>query len=295
MNPNETLFRTLIGAGETESDIKQIWEKISNEPGFVDSKGCGLLDVVQSGWYQNDTNELFKGFHISDKDIVADIGCGDGGATLFCAKRGAHVHYSDIEAAKVEKLANKLKDQGITGCKGYKAEALKLPMSSELATRTVCMEVLEHVESPKEFLDELARITQPGGLILISTPDARSENIQRNIAPDIYFQKPNHIHIFDQDELEQLIQTANLELVSHDYFGFFWTLWMMFYWSIAKSAGANTDEVAHNSVEPPYPPLLNDWAKLWHAMINLPEAAPMKQVLDQTLPKSQVVIARKPN
>ena len=39
---------------------------------------------------------------------------------------------------------------------------------------------------------------------------------------------------------------------------------------------------------------MNDWARLWQQFIQIPEAAPVKQALDQLLPKSQIIIARKP-
>ena len=39
----------------------------------------GLIDIHQSGWLQNDTGELVRGFAIGPEDSVLDIGCGEGG------------------------------------------------------------------------------------------------------------------------------------------------------------------------------------------------------------------------
>ncbi|CRO36601.1 hypothetical protein PAERUG_P12_London_17_VIM_2_11_09_04363 [Pseudomonas aeruginosa] len=38
----------------------------------------GLRDAVLSGWFNQETDELFSGFPISAEDTVLDVGCGDG-------------------------------------------------------------------------------------------------------------------------------------------------------------------------------------------------------------------------
>ncbi len=48
----------------------------------------GLIDIHQSGWLQNDTGELVRGFAITAEDVVLDIGCGEGGYALFSARQG---------------------------------------------------------------------------------------------------------------------------------------------------------------------------------------------------------------
>ena len=172
--------------------------------------------------------------------------------------------------------------------------SIPLPVADASMSRVISMEVLEHVEDPAAFLRELVRVGQPGALYLLAVPDPVGENIQKDFAPRYYFERPNHIHIFEREEFGRLVTDAGLEIVRRDAFGFFWTFWMFLYWSMAKQAGGEMEGISHDVVQPPYPPILNDWAKLWHQVIKMPEAAPMKQALDQLLPKSQVIIARKP-
>lgn len=260
----------------------------------VDSRDCGLIDAVQSGWYLNDSNELFRGFAISAEDTVLDVGCGAGGATLFCANRGAHVVFTDVVAEKIESLKARVALTAARKFEGFVSDCAPLPVANNVMSRVVSMEVLEHVEDPAAFLRELVRVGQPGALYLLAVPDPVGEQIQQNFAPAYYFERPNHIHIFEREEFGRLVTEAGLEIVQRDSFGFFWTFWMLLYWSVAKNAGTELDGVSHDVVQPPYPPLLNDWSKLWHQVIQMPETAPMKQALDQLLPKSQVIIARKP-
>ena len=64
----------------------------------VDSRWCGLRDASLSGWFNHETGELLDGFEVGASDVLLDLGCGEGGLTMFCAKQGPHVVISDIEA-----------------------------------------------------------------------------------------------------------------------------------------------------------------------------------------------------
>ncbi len=288
------LFRRLAGMQNDPRSTDEIWQETASQPDFVDSRDCGLVDAVQSGWYQGESDELFKGFAISAEDSVLDVGCGAGGATLFSANRGAHVVFTDVVAEKIESLKVRVAQTPARQFEGFVSDSIPLPVADASMSRVISMEVLEHVEDPAAFLRELVRAGQPGALYLLAVPDPVGENIQKGFAPEYYFERPNHIHIFEREEFGRLVTDAGLEIVRRDSFGFFWTFWMFLYWSVAKQAGCELQGTSHDVVQPPYPPILNDWAKLWHQVIKMPEAAPMKQALDQLLPKSQVIIARKP-
>lgn len=292
MNPQD-LFRRLAGMENDPRPTDEIWQETTNAPGFVDSRDCGLVDAVQSGWYLGDSNELFKGFAISAEDSVLDVGCGAGGATLFCANRGAQVTFTDVVPEKIESLRTRVAQTVARKAEGFVSDSIPLPVAANSMSRVISMEVLEHVEDPAAFLRELVRVGQPGALYLLAVPDPVGENMQKGFAPAYYFERPNHIHVFEREEFARLVSAAGLEIVRRDAFGFFWTFWMFLYWTLAKTTGDEMVGTSHDVVQPPYPPLLNDWAKLWHQIIKMPEAAPMKQALDQLLPKSQVIIARK--
>jgi SAM-dependent methyltransferase len=252
------------------------------------------MDAVQSGWYQNDSNELFRGFSVSVEDSVLDVGCGAGGATLFCARRGAHVVFIDAVAEKIESLRARVADTPARRAEGFVSDSLPLPVERESMSRVIAMEVLEHVPDPAAFLAEMARVGKPGALYLLAVPDELSEKMQQGLAPDYYFREPNHIHIFGREQFARMVSDAGLEVVQRDSYGFFWAFWMLLYWTQARTFGDAFDGEAHDVVQPPYPPLLNDWARLWEQFIRIPEAAPVKQALDKLLPKSQIIIARKP-
>lgn len=260
----------------------------------VDSRDCGLVDAVMGGWFQNDANELFRGFPIHADDVVLDLGCGHGGSTLFCARRGAHVIFTDSEAAKVEALRNKVRETPARQVQGIVSDSLPLPLPDGLATKVVALEVLEHVEQPLAILQELVRVGRPGAQYFISVPDQSSEDLQRAIAPPLHFEAPNHIQVFSREGFAELVESAGLVVESRNYYGFYWTLWMMLFWGTKQAEGHVFNGATHDQIEGPFHPLLDQWATLWHATIHLPGGEKIRDALDHALPKSQIILARKP-
>lgn len=261
---------------------------------YVDARDCGLVDAVQSGWFLNASDELFSGFAIGPQDVVLDVGCGAGGATLFCANRGAHVVFSDVVPEKIETLRQKLEQTPARAVEGLVSDSNPLPLAADYASRIIALEMLEHVDDPATVLRELVRVGQPGALYLLAVPDPVGEHIQQDCAPTHYFQPPNHIHIFEREAFGQLVEQAGLVIERRSSYGFYWSMWMLIYWSQLKASGEQRTGETHDVVHPPYSPLLDDWASLWHRLIQIPEFSLVKQQLDRLMPKSQVIVARKP-
>lgn len=262
---------------------------------YVDARDCGLVDAVQSGWFQNASDELFTGFAISSADVVLDIGCGAGGATLFCANRGAHVVFTDVIAEKIDALKSKLSQTPARGVEGIVSDSVPLPLVDNYASRIIALEVLEHVEDPAQVLRELVRVARPGALFLLAVPDPVGEHIQKECAAPHYFDHPNHIHIFEREAFAALIEDAGLTIERRSSYGFFWTMWMLMYWTEQKNSGKPSSGETHDVVHPPYSALVEDWSSLWRRLIDMPEFSPVKQSLDILMPKSQVIVARKPD
>lgn len=260
----------------------------------VGSRDCGLVDAVMGGWFQNDTDELFRGFAISADDTVLDLGCGHGGSTLFCARRGAHVIFTDSEADKVEALREQVAQTPARESKGIVSDSLPLPLPDVVATKVIALEVLEHVEQPLEILRELVRVGRPGAQYFISVPDQRSEELQQAIAPSVHFEAPNHINLFSRDVFADLVESAGLVIESRHYYGFYWTLWMMLYWGTTEAEGRVFQGATHDQIHGPFNPLLDQWASLWYQTIHLPGGERIRRALDDALPKTQIILARKP-
>ena len=142
---------------------------------------------------------------------------------------------------------------------------------------------MEHVDSPENFLRELVRVGKPGALYLLSVPDAVSEQVQKKLAPPNHFEKPNHINVFSRQEFEKLILDSGLVIEKRAYYGFYWSIFWAFFWTCDQD------------LSPPWHPLLESWAKTWELMLKMRDGPRIKKALDEAMPKSQAIIARKPD
>lgn len=258
------------------------------------SRLTGLHDANLSGWFNSETGELVPGFAIAPDDVVIDVGCGTGGASLFCARQGATVHFLDLDAEKVAEAEERLSQVGSGSCIGIVSDCAPLPLEDGLASKVIAMEMLEHVQDPAGVMKELVRVGRPGALYLISVPDAKGELLQKKFADPAHFEEPNHVRIFTSSELEQLVVEAGLVVEGRQTTGFYWVIWMCFFWVCQKASGEPYDGATLDKITPPYPPVLNSWADTWLKFLQLPDAVPIKQELDSFLPKSRIIVARKP-
>lgn len=261
-----------------------------------ESARCGLTDAVISGWFNKTTGELKPGFPISADDVVVDVGCGAGGACHFAAQQGARVIYCDSDEEKVAHVRSWLSRDGLDKCaEGHVSDSNPLPLASAVATRVVAMEMLEHVADPDLVMRELVRIGKPGALYLLSVPAEAGELLQKGIAPESYYQFPNHIRIFSRQEFVALVERSGLVVEREQVYGFYWTLWMCFFWACQSASRAETGGGATlDMITGSDHALLKSWSATWGQLLQLPQGMGVKQALDQWLPKNQIIIARKP-
>lgn len=258
------------------------------------SRLTGLQDASMGGWFNSETGELVPGFAIDSDDVVVDIGCGAGGASMFCARQGASVHFLDLDAEKVAEAEARLAQISPGKCTGIVSDCTPLPLEDGTASKVIAMEMLEHVQDPMAVMKEMVRVGRPGALYLISVPDAKGELLQKKIADPAHFEAPNHVRIFTCTELEKLVEEAGLVIEHRQASGFYWVIWMCFFWVCQKESGEPYDGATLDKIAPPYPPILDSWADTWLKFLKLPGALPIKQELDSFLPKSRIIVARKP-
>src|SRR5690606_7194508 len=65
-------------------------------------------------------------------------------------------------------------------------------------------------------------------------------------------------------------------------YGFFWSMFWAFFWSCDQD------------LSKPWHPLLQHWGRTWETLLSMRDGPRIKQALDQAMPKSQLIIARKP-
>jgi SAM-dependent methyltransferase len=239
-------------------------------------------DEYLSGWYRHASGELLEGFRIGAEDTVVDVGCGDGHMAHFAASRGAEVIFADVDPAKVARVGELLSGLPARAVRGLVSDANPLPLPDARASRVIATEVLEHVDDPVQFMAELVRIGAPGAQYLLTVPDALIENLQRPIAAPAYFEKPNHIRVFTRDAFEALVTESGLVVERRVKYGFYWSIWWCFFWA------------CKHDLDAPWHELLRNWDRTWGSLLELPDGMRIKRVLDEFMPKSQALVARKP-
>jgi ubiquinone/menaquinone biosynthesis C-methylase UbiE len=103
---------------------------------------------------------------IDPEDIILESGCGEGANIIHLRKCGIHNHITavDFSPEKV-RFCQQLE---IENTDFIKADTRQLPFEDNAFTFTYVRDLLHHVnENRKELIDELLRVTKPGGKLVI--------------------------------------------------------------------------------------------------------------------------------
>lgn len=122
---------------------------------------------------------------------VLDVACGEGyGAAAMADAGAASVTAVDIDAATVDHVRRRYAVDARVG------DVQALPFDDGSFDLVVSFETIEHVQEPQRALDELARVRAPGGLVLISTPNASEYLVENEF----------HVREFGHDEFVVLLR-----------------------------------------------------------------------------------------
>ncbi len=142
---------------------------------------------------------------------VCDAGCGYGAYALALASNGFAVTAFDVAPTAVE-LAGRLLDRYGLRLAGRKtASVLDTGYPDGAFDGVVCFSVLDHLTVPEAqtALQELTRITRPGGLLLLAfdTPDEDDLAREHIVLPDGSFQYAGGMvfHPYDAQAAESFL------------------------------------------------------------------------------------------
>lgn len=108
---------------------------------------------------------------IKDGDAVLDCGCGEGFYTMIVSELyDARITAFDLNAELLERACNWIKDNGMV--KFINGDIAKgLPFEENTFDKIIFSEVLEHLESDREALNEIYRVLRPGGTVCLTVPN----------------------------------------------------------------------------------------------------------------------------
>ncbi|MEO1636874.1 MAG: bifunctional 2-polyprenyl-6-hydroxyphenol methylase/3-demethylubiquinol 3-O-methyltransferase UbiG [Cyanobacteria bacterium J06631_9] len=179
-----------------------------NEPTPMQRNNLSYYDQWATQWWQaeatvaplNRLNPLrFQFFdrYVSDwRSLkVLDVGCGGGFTSEFLARRGAHVTGIDQSLACVEAASHHASETGLSICY-QQSQAEQLPFNDATFDSVVCVDVLEHVDSPLQTIAEISRVLKPGGQFCFDTINRtwRSKLVMIWLLENALGQIPKGIH-----------------------------------------------------------------------------------------------------
>lgn len=98
--------------------------------------------------------------------VLCDVGCGQGG--LWPRLRHRFARCIGVDALRYDRLPPDVE------FRASDLDGAALPLDDGQADVTIAVETIEHLENPRAFARELTRITRPGGLVVITTPNQLS-------------------------------------------------------------------------------------------------------------------------
>lgn len=107
---------------------------------------------------------------IDDGDSILDVGCGVGDFLWRLLEKADYLVGVDFAREAVKKAKRRFMDE-YKSAEFVLADAEHLPFADNSFSVVLSSETIEHLPSPLGSIDEMARITQPGGELCISTPN----------------------------------------------------------------------------------------------------------------------------
>jgi len=95
---------------------------------------------------------------------VLDVGCGVGQVVARLTEAGCEAHGVDVSEPNIQRAR-----QFSERCQLY--DGKRLPFPDQHFASVGALNVLEHVDEPEAFINELVRVVQLGGRVILSSPN----------------------------------------------------------------------------------------------------------------------------
>jgi len=131
---------------------------------------------------------------------ILDAGCGTGVFTLDYLAAGAEVVGLDISRPMLALAEEKAAGYPFVAVRG---DMLALPFADDSFDKAVSVTALEFIEDAGRAVDELFRVTRPGGVVVVGTLNslspwaarrkAKTERGERHVLEDARFRSPDEL------------------------------------------------------------------------------------------------------
>jgi ubiquinone/menaquinone biosynthesis C-methylase UbiE len=130
---------------------------------------AGEWDSMREAWYDDRViDELAKRARLNDSSVVLDVGTGTGFVACGLGARVGRMLAVDHSPAILEVARENLSALRFANVELSAGDLARLPLGSSSVDAAVANMVLHHAENPAAMVREMARVTRPGGWIVVT-------------------------------------------------------------------------------------------------------------------------------
>lgn len=166
--------------------------------------------LTEKPWFTN---------YLKSKDLVLDLGSGDGQNSIKASKIarkviGVEISEELLEIAKIS--AKNHKSNNIIFEKGN--IETKLNFKDRTFDKIIFLDVLEHLRNREQTIKELRRILKNGGLMFLGVPNSQTswKKFQRSAGINS-FSDPDHKIEFTQKSIRKLLERHRFKIIHFGY------------------------------------------------------------------------------
>jgi 2-polyprenyl-3-methyl-5-hydroxy-6-metoxy-1,4-benzoquinol methylase len=148
--------------------------------------------------------------------LILDVGCGDGYLLHLLCRRGFPNNIGIDNSPQGVRLAREQLSKCNMALSLVVGSAYDLPFNGDTFDAVVLADVIEHLETPEDCLEEISRVLKKDGTLAMSTPNKQPDRVWDKL----------HVQEFGPEELQH---TLAARFSSSNLFGC-WPMWWFERW-----------------------------------------------------------------
>ena len=228
----DTRIALLLDARSSELDLAGLldehWRLIGKPPELAARFTAHDLAAAARSQEIVDAVGAARGRPLGTGDRVLEVGCGSAALAAAVARRGAAVTATDVSLRWLVLARKRLAEEGLAGVRLVCCAAEEPLLPEESFDAVLASDVVEHVESPQDFVAGCGRVLRPGGLLFLATPNRYSLGLEPHVRLPLvgYLPRPlatryvravrgapyDHVRLLSARELRRLLEEKGFEV-----------------------------------------------------------------------------------